>query len=214
MLIRICSHITAQFIKKGMLQEDLADWCVYWLQKRIITFLAVLLMFIIGSLIYGSIVTASFLFGLLPLRRRLHGFHTKTPHACMIMSVSVMLVALRLNSFFTRRAALIFSILNFGICFLFVVSHRQKYTEWSSYHSNDEMTMNYKLSNFIVLLVSVVNVTVAILFDSVKYASGCQLGITVVVLSSIYAKIIRDRSCAKCQKKLRQLWGTAFRKPC
>ncbi len=119
-MIRICTKLTESFIRVGILDSELKDWCLYWLQKRMITFLGVLLMVTVGSLIYGITATCSFLFGGLPLQRRMLGFHTKSPYTCMILSLAVTLVSLQINSMFSSLAALIFSIANFGICLIFV----------------------------------------------------------------------------------------------
>lgn len=121
MLVQICSKLTERFIRNGILDQELADWCIYWLQKRILTVLVVSLMLILGSLIFGSKVTVCFLLGLLPLRRRLNGYHTKSPYTCMILSVCVMLLALLLHSAFNQLVSLVFSIVNFVVCLTLVV---------------------------------------------------------------------------------------------
>lgn len=84
MLVRICSKITERFIHYDILDQELADWCTYWLQKRILTILVVSVMLIVGSLLFGLKSSACFLLGLLPLRRRLSGYHTKSPYSCNI----------------------------------------------------------------------------------------------------------------------------------
>lgn len=116
MLIRICTKLTENFVRKGILEHSLADWCIYWLQKRILTGLVVLAMFAVGSFAFGAEITACFLLGLLPLRRRLVGFHTDSPFSCILLSVGIVLLTLFLHSTFSEIVSLVFGIVNLIIC--------------------------------------------------------------------------------------------------
>ena len=72
--------------------------------------LIVLLMSLLGEWAFGADVTVCFLLGLLPLRRRLCGYHTKSPGSCMVLSLGVMLLALLVHSTFNRMASIVFAL--------------------------------------------------------------------------------------------------------
>lgn len=46
MLDQLCTKVTFWFFRKGFLEEDLAEWCVFWLQKRILTTFVIFVMFL------------------------------------------------------------------------------------------------------------------------------------------------------------------------
>ena len=172
MLIQICSNLTERFIRNGILDQSLTDWCIYWLQKKILTALAVSLMLILGSLIFGFNVTICFLLGLFPLRRRLIGYHTKSPYTCIILSVGIMLLALLLNSTFNQRISLVFSLVNFMICFTLVVCVLSDQTDPRLHLTHEEVKENHRLAVQILALVSVAGVVVALLLHSSQCLSS------------------------------------------
>lgn len=185
MLIRICTKLTENFVRNGILEHSLADWCIYWLEKRILTGLVVSVMLVLGHLLFGLNVTACFLIGLLPLRRRLNGYHTKSPYTCMVMSVGVMLLALLIHSTFSELVSLIFSIVNFVLCLGLVVYVLDDGQEDLQLHlTAEEVKENHKLAVHVFWGESMIGIVIALLLHSVECLSACQLGITVVVLSS------------------------------
>jgi accessory gene regulator protein AgrB len=185
MLIRICTRLTECFVQNGILEHSLADWCIYWLQKRILTGLVVSVMLVLGHLLFGLKVTVCFLIGLLPLRRRLNGYHTKSPYTCMVMSVGVMLLALLIHSTFSELVSLIFSIVNFVLCLGLVEYVLDDGQEDLQLHlTAEEVKENHKLAVQVLILESMIGIVIALLLHSVECLSACQLGITVVVLSS------------------------------
>lgn len=126
-----------------------------------------------------------FLIGLLPLRRRLNGYHTKSPYTCMVMSVGVMLLALLIHSTFSELVSLIFSIVNFVLCLGLVEYVLDDGQEDLQLHlTAEEVKENHKLAVQVLILESMIGIVIALLLHSVECLSACQLGITVVVLSS------------------------------
>lgn len=144
-LIHVCSKLTERFIRRGILDQDLADWCIYWLQKRILTALVVSLMLILGNLVFGAKATICFLLGLLPLRRRLNGYHAKSPYTCMVLSVGVMMVALLIHSSFTQLVSLVFSIVNFVMCLGLVLFVLVDQANMQLHLTDEEIKENHKL---------------------------------------------------------------------
>lgn len=189
MLIQICSRITERFVQYGILDQELTDWCIYWLQKRILTTFTVSLMLVLGSFIFDVKTTLCFLLGLLPLRRRLNGYHTKSPCTCMVLSVSVMLLSLLLHSTFSETGSLIFSILNFPICLVLILFAFGSQADPCLHLTKEEISENHSLAVRTLLWESGIGIVTALILQSVSFLSACQIGITVVVLSSAYCNI-------------------------
>lgn len=192
-MIRICKKLTESFVRVGILDPKLKDWCFYWLQKRMITSFGILLMFSFGSLIYGILPTCAFLFGLLPLRRRVFGFHTKSPHTCMILSLTITLISLQINSMFSFLTALIFSFVNFGICLTSVKCSCDYQSDTLLCVTDDEIIENHKLSINILIWESAISAIVAILLHAIECLSACQMGIAVVVLSTLQVRMVNKK---------------------
>lgn len=188
MLIRICTKLTENFVRKGILEHSLADWCIYWLQKRILTGLVVLAMFAVGSFAFGAEITACFLLGLLPLRRRLVGFHTESPLSCMLLSVGIMLLSLLLHSTFSEMFSLVFGIVNLIICSILVIFVLKDMPDSKLGLTDAEICKNHKLAIRLLILESTVGAAISILLSSADCWSACQMGIAVVVTSSLYNK--------------------------
>ena len=187
--MQICSRITERFLQHGILDQELTDWCIYWLQKRILTTLAVSLMLVVGSFIFDVKTTLCFLLGLLPLRRRLNGYHTKSPCTCMILSVSVMLLSLQLHSTLSEMGSLIFSVLNFFICLALVLFAFGSRADTRLHLTKEEINENHRLAVRTLLWESGIGMVTALILQSVSFLSACQIGITVVVLSSTYCNV-------------------------
>lgn len=200
MLIQICSNLTERFIRNGILDQSLTDWCIYWLQKKILTALAVSLMLILGSLIFGFNVTICFLLGLFPLRRRLIGYHTKSPYTCIILSVGIMLLALLVNSTFNQRISQVFSLVNFIICLMLVVCVLSDQTDPRLHLTREEVKENHRLAVQILALVSVAGVVVALLLHSSQCLSSCQMGIMAAVSSAAYNKLKQIKEASTHEK--------------
>ncbi len=188
MLIYICSKAASWFVRNDLLEKELFDWYVYWLQKRILTTLIVLIMFFVGSFVFRAEITACFLLGLLPLRRHLVGYHAESPLACMALSVGVVSLALLLNSTFSETASLIFGVLNFIISFILVMYVLKEIPDPKLGLTEAEIHENHKLAIRHLLLESAAGAIIAILLRSTACWSACQMGIAVVIISSLYLK--------------------------
>lgn len=146
MLIHICTLVTERLIRAGMLEKELENWCIYWLQKRLLTVFGVLAMFLLGSKQFGIGVTICFLLGLLPLRRRLSGFHTKSPCTCLILSLSIMQIALMLHNLFSSIFSLLFGVISIIICLAFVVKAPIEECDSLLHIKREEIEENHRLA--------------------------------------------------------------------
>lgn len=189
MLIQICQKIEENLVKSGMISQDLADWFIYWMEKRLITAFTVCLMLMFGSLLFGVEITACFLLGILPLRRRLPGLHANSPYACILISLATMITALLFLVPFNSLAMLVFSGVNFIVCLVLVVGVLKSQTDLRLHMEEEEIAENHKRAVHIVILESAVGLAVAMLLHSARCLSACQMGIAVAVLSAACSKI-------------------------
>ena len=187
-LHRLCSKITDSLINHGMLCQDLSEWCIYWIQKRIITYAVILGMFLLGSQVFGAGVTLSYLFGLLPLRRRLFGYHTKSPYTCAALSIAIMFFALSIHRFFPQVSSIRFIGINWLLSFVLITYFLKDQNDLRLHLTKEEMKVSSKLAFRVFCNVSIASAAIALLLDSIECASACQLGISTVVGSSVYSR--------------------------
>lgn len=93
MLQKVTDRITFFLLQNQMLNEGEQEWCSYLLQKKIMTWISMAILFLVGSIIANPICTFVFLENLVFLRTRANGYHAKTPRKCLMFGIFVVLVA-------------------------------------------------------------------------------------------------------------------------
>lgn len=94
MLLSCCERLTDFFISQCGLPETRRSWYIYTLQTRISMFLSTAGMMLLGCLVATPYQVICFLVGILSLRRRLGGYHAKTPLRCLFLSIGVSILCL------------------------------------------------------------------------------------------------------------------------
>lgn len=74
-------------IQKGYVSQDEAPWLRYALERRIISLIAFVVLFIIGLLITTPTTLLAFLITFCTLRSRTNGFHAKSVNRCLLYSI-------------------------------------------------------------------------------------------------------------------------------
>lgn len=189
MLFHICVKITDSLIKKDILDQELSEWCNYWLQKKIMTIIGISIMFCFGSYFFDTGITVCFLFGLLPMRRRLAGYHTQSPYMCILLSLFVTLLALKFISLLDNFASLLFCIFNFIICYILIMYILINQNSSQLHLTDEELRTNHCVAKHIFFVESFIFSLVALFTHSIRYLSACQAGILIVVVSSMYCKL-------------------------
>ena len=93
LLLSCCERLTDFFISQCGLPETRRSWYIYALQTRISMFLSTAGMMLLGCLVATPYQVICFLVGILTLRRRLGGYHAKTPLRCLFLSIGVSTVS-------------------------------------------------------------------------------------------------------------------------
>lgn len=101
-----CQKFIDYLIRQNLLPTNQRSWYIYALQSRIATLLSILGVIGASSLFVSPFQTTCFLLGLLPLRRRLGGYHAKTPTRCFFLSIAVMMLCLAAVNFLLRHHCL------------------------------------------------------------------------------------------------------------
>ena len=122
LLLSCCERLTDFFISQCGLPETRRSWYIYTLQTRISMFLSTAGMMLLGCLVATPYQVICFLVGILSLRRRLGGYHAKTPLRCLFLSIGVSILCLSivktlfsivsqfLFGFYSSASLLLFSI--------------------------------------------------------------------------------------------------------
>lgn len=191
MLEKNCRNIVSFLLCKSLIQQDEYDWCVYALVSRTSTIISTSLMIIIGSIYATPLQTICFLLGILPLRRRLGGYHAKTPLACAILSVAVMLfsfacvkIAIRFNLIIILCVALFIS----GIFVLFLKPIGNN----NLYLSQEELCENKCKVKYILLIEILIIAFFQFFFSQTMAALYCGFGIIAATISFLINKILED----------------------
>lgn len=87
-------RVTHFFLQKHYIESDQAEWFQYGLVRRMMGALTFLLLLPIGAIVVGLGGSFFYLLVFRFLRTRTGGYHAKTPHGCLLASLSTMLIAL------------------------------------------------------------------------------------------------------------------------
>lgn len=112
-------RVTHFFLQKHYIESDQAEWFQYGLVRRMMGALTFLLLLPIGAIVVGLGGSFFFLLVFRFLRTRTGGYHAKTPHGCLLASLSTMLIALSLAN--CIQTPFLGSVVLFGAA-LFVVA--------------------------------------------------------------------------------------------
>lgn len=89
---RIAEQLTAWLLKKKYIAPEQTEWCCYMLVRYIMSFLSLCLLLPVSAAIVGVwgavFYTATFRL----LRQRTGGYHARTPHGCLLISLAIQIL--------------------------------------------------------------------------------------------------------------------------
>ena len=94
LLLSCCERLIDFFISQCGLPETRRPWYIYTLQTRISMFLSTAGMMLLGCLVATPYQVTCFIVGIFSLRRRLDGYHAKTPLRCFFLSIGASIFCL------------------------------------------------------------------------------------------------------------------------
>lgn len=85
-------NITDYLIEKQLLNPNKKEWCVYWVQKKMLSLASCLIFFAIAMYNHNAVETLVFVTSLMLLRRRTGGYHANSWQICILLSSLLVLV--------------------------------------------------------------------------------------------------------------------------
>ena len=85
----IAKKLAGICVKNKLVAPEMFEWCVYSIEKKMVTFCTWVVLISIGAHLFGFPCTLCFTLGFLVLRRRTNGYHAKTYIRCLIGSILI-----------------------------------------------------------------------------------------------------------------------------
>ena len=85
--MKCIKNLTNYCVEKGIIAEDKSEWFQYGIERRLISILIGCPFFVLALILTDFSVSASFFLSFYYLRSRTNGFHAKSVHACLIISL-------------------------------------------------------------------------------------------------------------------------------
>ena len=82
----VAINITDYLIEKQLLNPDKKEWCVYWVQKKILSLISYLIFFAIAMYNHNAAETLVFVTSFMLLRKRTGGYHANSWQICILLS--------------------------------------------------------------------------------------------------------------------------------
>lgn len=100
-------HVTAKkindyFLQLGLIEPYQSEWFIYILESRLTTLLSLPILILFGCFIAPLKIVVTLNIGMLYLRPRVNGFHSRSFIGCFIMSIFLELSSLLLLQFFNN----------------------------------------------------------------------------------------------------------------
>lgn len=109
------------FLQKHYIEPEQVEWFQYGLVRRMMGCLTFLLLLPTGAIFVGWLGSFLYLYTFRFLRTRTGGYHAKTPHGCMLVSLCTMLVALILAKSFQNLVFEVIVLFGAALC-IFVLA--------------------------------------------------------------------------------------------
>lgn len=191
MLKNLCKRTVDFLLAKQLLNPARKDWYLYALESRVSTCLGIVCMLCTGMVISGFWATVFLLLGIMPLRRRLSGYHASTPTRCFFLSLGVVVIAMKIaETVIAQHAAwviwTIFSFCCFAAAFLLPFNHPQLYQSFA------EVQANHKRAQKILLVQLIGILLLSVLLPKTQAAIYCATGVITAVISFLIAKVKKE----------------------
>ncbi len=109
---RIAEKITQWLRKNHYITRDQMDWCHYMVVQRIMNLVSFCILVSIGALVVGWGGSLAYVLTFRFLRRRTGGYHAKTPHGCLLLSIGLQFLITYLGTLITD------TVTSFSVLFL------------------------------------------------------------------------------------------------
>ncbi|WP_420917675.1 accessory gene regulator B family protein [Ruthenibacterium lactatiformans] len=166
---------------------------MYTLQTRISMFLSTAGMMLLGCLVATPYQVICFLAGILSLRRRLGGYHAKTPLRCLFLSVSVSILCLGIVKKLIQYSLSILIWILF-ISLSFAVFNSSPYSHPNCPLTPDELAVSWIKAKHILIWNLFLILSLQIFFAHSYCALYCEMGIIAAAISFFVSKFKEVKS--------------------
>lgn len=190
---KISTKIVGFFARRNLIEKDNVDWCIYFIETRIFSYVTLLLFFFLLLPISRPIEVLVFLLSVLLVRRRSGGYHCKTEYGCFFFSLFVGGLGLLLAHFLEGKYVIHLMLLLFsvGATSIGPVNQPELHLSAEEYREN--------ASRLRVMTILLVCVAVLMVLMQINLASYCVMGLFVAAISVIAGKIIQNERYSQCR---------------
>lgn len=88
----LAQELTRWLQKKRYITQDQTEWCHYILVQKIMNMVSFCVLVPVGALVAGWYGSIAYILTFRFLRRRTGGYHARTPHGCLLLSICMQLM--------------------------------------------------------------------------------------------------------------------------
>lgn len=192
---KMATKIVAFFANRNLIGEDNIDWCIYFVETRIFSYAALLLIFFLLLPIARPLEIIVLLLSVLLIRRRSGGYHCKTGRGCFFFSLFTVMVGIFLAYFLEGKYAIQLLLLLFSVCAIFTGPVNQP----ELHLSREEYLENSRRLRTMTILLACIAVTMVLM--QINIASYCVTGLLIAAISVVAGKFIQNRRYSQCSQK-------------
>ena len=181
--------IAKKFKREGWIDDVKLEWCVYVIEKKTQQALFCVLSTVCAVCTNSVAVTFVFLVSFLNLRKRMGGYHAKTPKNCLLLSVMSVIVNIWLsNSVWTKVPKRIIILTAIVVDVILLIYH-PKYPLQLHFGTNVEKE-NFKRKNLLIAWIAL-GQTSCILCDRVSISCGFTDGMMLMICTLRIMKYLK-----------------------
>lgn len=180
-------RLTDFMLRHELLAEKDRAWCVYALERRVLTGGNFLVLWVLGACLAGAIASLSFLAVVLWLRKRTGGYHASTPFRCLLVSSAVTCLALGIILPYLQAFVCCAMVAGSVVCVWLLAPSNHKKLHFST----AELAANRTYARRRLFAVVTLFVVLLLLGQTVAAAS-LSLGLAMVACSLVAAKIAKQ----------------------
>lgn len=174
--MKCIKNLSNYCVDKGIIAEDKSEWFQYGIERRLISILIGCPFFVLALILTDFSVSASFFLSFYYLRSRTNGFHAKSVHACLI--ISLLCESFFLTVFYYSLTPII--MIGVNITSIVLVLMLAPYKDSSFPLSNDEFCAIKKSSRIRVIILAII-VCISSLLGQHELSKGITTGVAMAV---------------------------------
>lgn len=183
--MKYINNLTNYCVEKGIITKDKSEWFQYGIERRMVSILIGCPFFVLALILTNLRASVSFFLSFYYLRSRTNGFHAKSVHACLI--ISLLCESFFLTVFYYSLTPII--MIGVNIASIVLVLILAPYKDSSFPLSNDEFCAIKRSSRTRVVILAII-VCISSLLGQHELSKGITTGVAMAVSLLSLAYII------------------------